>query len=569
MLRVHPHLSRVQGALTRLLSLSARAAAQPAQVDSFDADIEPSAPIVLRVARNLDSSAALAPSAAHAAPPGANLVCASVRIAVAGAPNAGKSSLVNVLCGTKLSAVSPKYNTTRFNCTGYLHERSADTVREVVFVDTPGLLPIPGASGGSGGASGVVAGPPELSAGSGRRYVKSLVTAAADALARVDIALLVVDGARRWDNELESIMNTVARACAVNAVRPLLVVNKVDLMTFNARARGANSDRVARRGDATKEQKPESLSSLAQEVSVPLSTAPRAPYTPPSAPGVLSASAWAGLVSASASSGGDTTALSAAATAAADAAAASMPPSVDELQPAVVRAPGAAAPVTAMIEFLADRFATACRAAGVTMNDDGDLPRVFAVSARSNHGMDALRAALLAAAPSAEQTRFPVAPLTKAQKSSTLGAARPVLLTRPEDGTAAPVLTAGAAQPPQERVREIIREKLFLNLHAEVPYSISQRLRSWRHFSRSQSTDGVETLVIDVDLIVPRGSVAAMLRARSNGPLRAINAAAAADIQAALGVRARLFLHVVVAKNAAVAARSAATAGGSGAVDDE
>ena len=105
-----------------------------------------------------------------------------------------------------------------------------------------------------------------------------------------------------------------------------------------------------------------------------------------------------------------------------------------------------------------------------------------------------------------------------------------------------------------------MNSRLFLNLHAEVPYAVAQRERSWRHFSRAQSADGVETLIVDIDLVVPRASVAAMLRARGNGPLKAIGSTAAADISAALGVRTKLFLHVVVAK----AATHAAAAGGGG-----
>jgi GTP-binding protein Era len=106
----------------------------------------------------------------------------------------------------------------------------------------------------------------------------------------------------------------------------------------------------------------------------------------------------------------------------------------------------------------------------------------------------------------------------------------------------------GTALTPQQRLGEILREKLFLNLHAEVPYSVAQRLRGWRHIPASQSRDGVASLVVDVDLIVPRPSVVAMLRARGNGPLKAIKAAAEGDASAALGVRTELFMHPVVRK---------------------
>jgi GTP-binding protein Era len=57
-------------------------------------------------------------------------------IAVCGAPNAGKSSLVNYIVGTKVSIVSPRPQTTRVNIRGILTE--GDT--QLVFVDTPGIM---------------------------------------------------------------------------------------------------------------------------------------------------------------------------------------------------------------------------------------------------------------------------------------------------------------------------------------------------------------------------------------------------------------------------------------------
>src|SRR6185369_704903 len=57
-------------------------------------------------------------------------------VAVAGAPNAGKSTLVNRLTGAKLSIVTPKAQTTRFRVLGImLHGES-----QVLLVDTPGIF---------------------------------------------------------------------------------------------------------------------------------------------------------------------------------------------------------------------------------------------------------------------------------------------------------------------------------------------------------------------------------------------------------------------------------------------
>ena len=57
-------------------------------------------------------------------------------VAVAGAPNAGKSTLLNRLTGAKLSIVTPKAQTTRFRVLGILMRGAS----QVLLVDTPGIF---------------------------------------------------------------------------------------------------------------------------------------------------------------------------------------------------------------------------------------------------------------------------------------------------------------------------------------------------------------------------------------------------------------------------------------------
>ena len=125
-------------------------------------------------------------------------------IAVIGAPNAGKSTLVNALVGAKVTIVSPKPQTTRMRIRGIAVEGPA----QLVFVDTPGIFSRPR-----------------------RRLERAMVAAAWEGAADADLVLLVIDaaaqkGAGGLDGETARILPRLKEAG-----RPLiLVLNKVDLV---------------------------------------------------------------------------------------------------------------------------------------------------------------------------------------------------------------------------------------------------------------------------------------------------------------------------------------------------
>ncbi|KAL3667052.1 hypothetical protein V7S43_007995 [Phytophthora oleae] len=125
-------------------------------------------------------------------------------LAVIGRPNAGKSSIMNRLLNVTVSAVSPKYNTTRDRVLGILTEGDA----QLSFYDTPGLIK-----------------PKET-----HEYVQTLVTTAAETLQGVDLSMLVVDSVKRLDDAalqaLEKVLTTSAQVCSPT----MLVMNKYDLV---------------------------------------------------------------------------------------------------------------------------------------------------------------------------------------------------------------------------------------------------------------------------------------------------------------------------------------------------
>ncbi len=119
-------------------------------------------------------------------------------VAVIGAPNVGKSTLVNALVGGKVTIVSPKVQTTRALVRGIALEGRA----QLIFVDTPGLF------------------------APRRRLERAMVTTAWSGAQDADLAVLVVDAKRGLDAETEAILDRLAGLAAPKA----LVLNKVDLI---------------------------------------------------------------------------------------------------------------------------------------------------------------------------------------------------------------------------------------------------------------------------------------------------------------------------------------------------
>ena len=129
-------------------------------------------------------------------------------IAVVGAPNVGKSSLINRLVGTKVSIVSPKVQTTRTRVLGICMAGAA----QVIFIDTPGIFQ------------------PR------RRLDRAMVAAAWGGAGDADHVLLLVDAARGIDENTQDIIDKLRGSGrrAVLAINKVDIVKKPDLLALTA-----------------------------------------------------------------------------------------------------------------------------------------------------------------------------------------------------------------------------------------------------------------------------------------------------------------------------------------------
>jgi GTP-binding protein Era len=119
-------------------------------------------------------------------------------IALIGAPNAGKSTLINALVGSKVAIVTPKVQTTRALLRGIAMEDRA----QLVLIDTPGIF------------------------APRRRLDRAMVTTAWGGAHDADIVAVLIDAKKGIDDDAEALLTKL------DEVRQpkVLILNKVDLM---------------------------------------------------------------------------------------------------------------------------------------------------------------------------------------------------------------------------------------------------------------------------------------------------------------------------------------------------
>src|SRR6476620_5417665 len=120
-------------------------------------------------------------------------------VALIGAPNVGKSTLVNALVGSKVTIVSRKVQTTRALIRGIVIDNNA----QIILVDTPGIF-LPK-----------------------RRLDRAMVSTAWSGAHDADLVCVLLDAREGIDEEAEAILTKLA---SVNHPK-ILVINKVDIVS--------------------------------------------------------------------------------------------------------------------------------------------------------------------------------------------------------------------------------------------------------------------------------------------------------------------------------------------------
>ncbi len=117
--------------------------------------------------------------------------------AIAGAPNVGKSTLLNRMIGQKISITSEKPQTTRNRIVGVMHGENS----QIVFLDTPGVHK------------------------SDKVFNRKIVQVALSAMDEVDLILVVIDASNPEDQSESMIIEKLKKRAKIPAV---LAVNKID-----------------------------------------------------------------------------------------------------------------------------------------------------------------------------------------------------------------------------------------------------------------------------------------------------------------------------------------------------
>ena len=123
-------------------------------------------------------------------------------VALIGAPNAGKSTLLNALVGSKVSIISHKVQTTRALIRGIAVEGRS----QLIFIDTPGIF------------------------SPRRRLDRAMVTTAWSGAHEADFVGVLIDARKGLDEEAEGILQRLEEVKAPK----LLVLNKIDLVAKEA-----------------------------------------------------------------------------------------------------------------------------------------------------------------------------------------------------------------------------------------------------------------------------------------------------------------------------------------------
>lgn len=147
-------------------------------------------------------------------------------VAVIGEPNAGKSTLINNIIGTKVSIVSPKVQTTRTRVLGIAMKDNA----QIVFVDTPGIFDPPKKNNSQKGPSK-------------NKMERAIVMSAWEGIADTEIILLLVDAqkmartilGKNKGKEIDgSTKHIIERLKQESGKRCILALNKIDQINREA-----------------------------------------------------------------------------------------------------------------------------------------------------------------------------------------------------------------------------------------------------------------------------------------------------------------------------------------------